>query len=89
VKVPEGLLDDLEGFQGLPYVQYFYRYLPAGYSLANTSQGVEEGRKRPQLVGPPKPRSELHILREVEFHRLLKEKLTVRDLPGGYRGRSP
>jgi hypothetical protein len=84
VVVPEGLLDDLEGFQGLPYVQYFYRYLPAGYSLAHTSNGVEEARKRPQLVGPPKPRSELHILREVEFDRLLKEKLTVRGLLGGY-----
>lgn len=34
VEVPEGLLDDLEGLDYLPYVTLFYRYLRgAGYSL--------------------------------------------------------
>jgi hypothetical protein len=41
VEVPKELLDDSEGFEGLPYIQLFYRYLPGGYSLANRSQGVE------------------------------------------------
>ena len=84
VKVPEGLLDDSEGFEGLPYIQLFYRYLPGGYSLAKRSEGVEEVRKRPAFVGPPKPPSEADVLRDLVFDRLLKEKLTVRRLPGGY-----
>lgn len=84
VEVPEGLLDDSEGFEGLPYIQLFYRFLPAGYSLAKRSEGVEAPAKRPQLVGPPKPRSEKQILRGVVFDRLYREKLTVRGLPGGY-----
>ena len=34
VVVPESLLDDPEGLQDLPFIQYFYRYLAgAGYSL--------------------------------------------------------
>lgn len=84
VEVPEGLLDDSEGFEGLPFIQLFYRYLPAGYSLAKRSEGVEAPTKRPQLVGPPKQPSEKHILRELVFDRLYREKLTVRGLPGGY-----
>lgn len=84
VQVPEGLLDDSEGFEGLPYIQLFYRYIPAGYSLAKRSEGVEPPAKRPQLVGPPRPPSEEKILRELVFDRLYREKLTVRRLPGGY-----
>jgi len=84
VEVPEGLLDDSEGFEGLPYIQLFYRYLPAGYSLAKRSEGVEAPTKRPQLVGPPRPPSEKQILRGLVFDRLYREKLTVRGLPGGY-----
>lgn len=30
---PEGLLDDCEALEGLPFVTLFYRYLPGGYSL--------------------------------------------------------
>ena len=30
---PEGLLDDCEALEGLPFVILFYRYLPGGYSL--------------------------------------------------------
>ena len=41
VEVPEGLLDDSEGFEGLPYVQLFYSFLPSGYSLSKRSEGVE------------------------------------------------
>jgi hypothetical protein len=80
VEVPEGLLDDSEGFEGLPYIQLFYCYMPAGYSLAKRSEGVEAPTKRPQLVGPPKPPSEKQILRELIFDRLYQEKLTVRGI---------
>ena len=80
VEVPEGLLDDSEGFEGLPYIQLFYRYMPAGYSLAKRSEGVEAPTKRPQLVGPPKPPSEKEILRDLVFDRLYREKLTVRGI---------
>jgi len=44
VEVPESLLDDSEGLDGLPYIQLFYCYLPAGYSLVKTSQGVEPSK---------------------------------------------
>lgn len=85
VEVPEGLLDDSGGFEGLPYIQLFYRFLPAGYSLAKRSQGVEAPAKRHQLAGPPRPSSEKQILRELVFDRLYREKLTIRSLPGGYQ----
>jgi hypothetical protein len=32
---PEGLLDDCEALEGLPFVTLFYRYLRGGYSLAS------------------------------------------------------
>lgn len=55
VNIPESLLDDPEGLQGLPYIQLFYRYLPgAGYSLAKRSEGVEISR-------PPKGRQNLKV----------------------------
>lgn len=84
VEVPDSLLDDPEGFEGLPYIELFYRFLPGGYSLAKRSEGVEEFRKRPVFVGPPKPRTDAHVLRELVHDRLYREKLTVRGLPGGY-----
>ena len=34
VPEPEGLLDDSEALEGLPYVTLFYRYLQGGYTLA-------------------------------------------------------
>ena len=84
VEVPESLLDGPEGFEGLPYIQLFYRYMPGGYSLAKRSEGVERSVKKLPFVGPPKPRSEAHILRELVHDRLLKHELTMRRLPGGY-----
>jgi len=33
VEIPDDLLDDTDGLQGLPFIEYFYRYLPGGYSL--------------------------------------------------------
>ena len=84
VEVPEDLLDGPEGFEGLPYIQLFYRYIPSGYSLAKRSEGVEYANKRAQLVGPPSPETELHLVRGLVHDRLLRERLTVRGLPGGY-----
>lgn len=84
VDVPSDLLDGSEGFQGLPYVSLFYKYLSVGYSLVSRSQGVEWSPKHPQLVGPPKPPSEARVLRGLVHDRLYREKLTVRGLPGGY-----
>lgn len=42
VDVPESLLDDSEGLDGLPFVALFYRYLPNGFSLAHRKYGVSE-----------------------------------------------
>ena len=84
VDVPDSLLDDADGLAGLPYVQYFYSYFPAGYSLTRRTHGIEPSAKRPPFVGPPRPRSEAHILHEAVHDRLLRHKLTVRGLPGGY-----
>ena len=83
VEVPETLLDDPEGFEGLPYIQLFYRYLPSGYSLSKRSEGVE-------LVKPPKvralapERTERQHFNDAIHDRLLKHTLTIRGLPGGY-----
>lgn len=46
VEVPENLLDDSEGLEGLPYISMFYRYLRnVGYSLAGRSDGVHVTEK--------------------------------------------
>lgn len=84
VEVPENLLDGVEGFEGLPYVQLFYRFVPGGYSLAKRSEGVEPIVKKRLLAGPPAPQSDKHLLRELVHDRLLKHELTTRSLPGGY-----
>jgi hypothetical protein len=86
VKVPESLLDAPEGFEGLEYIQLFYRYLPGGYSLAKRSEGVEPAAKtkRSPFVGPPKPKTEKQILLDVQHDRLMGHALGMRNLPGGY-----
>lgn len=60
VKVSEGLLDDSdESFEGLPYIQLFYRYLPGGYLLAKRSEGIQrEGSKTKCRGGAARPKSE-------------------------------
>ena len=84
VEVQEGLLDDSEGFEGLPYIQLFYRYLPAGYSLAKRSEGVEPAAKCSRPVAPPAPKTERHHLQDAIHHRLMDHALTMRGLPGSY-----
>ena len=84
VEVPEGLLDDSEGFEGLPYIQLFYRYLPAGYSLAKRSEGVELPAKRIRPIAPPAPKTEWDHLQDAIHHRLMDHTLTMRGLPGSY-----
>jgi len=46
VDVPESLLDDSEGLEGLPFIAYFYKFLPGGYSLGGTHRGVNEVRPK-------------------------------------------
>ena len=46
VEVPQSLLDDSEGLEGLPYITMFYRYLrDAGYSLSSRLHGVHVSEK--------------------------------------------
>jgi hypothetical protein len=57
VEVPENLLDDSEGFEGLPYVALFYCYLPGGFSLTGRKSGVHLDKpKKPHK--PPKVHDE-------------------------------
>ena len=44
VEVPDSLLDDSEGLEGLPYVELFYQYLPSGFSMFRRQSGVHESR---------------------------------------------
>ena len=46
VKIPESLLDDSEGLEGLPFIAYFYKFLPGGYSLSGTHHGVNDARPK-------------------------------------------
>ena len=66
VEVPESLLDDSEGLEGLPYIQLFYRYLPGGYSLAKRSEGVEL-LKTPRLTNRAKAPEKPSYTREEFF----------------------
>jgi len=84
VQVPESLLDDSDGFEGLPYVALFYRYLPGGFSLTKRVQGVHQDKpKRPPRPAKPfdenlladtltmeRMTQELHASREGEKQRL-------------------
>lgn len=73
VEVPDSLLDDSEGFEGLPYVALFYRYLPGGFSFTGRKTGVhlDKPKKPPK---PPKPyNEELHG--QLETMRRLTEEL--------------
>ena len=73
VEVPDSLLDDSEGLEGLPYVALFYRYIPGGYSLTHRQTGVHLDKpKKP--AKPPKPyNEELHG--QLETMRRLTEEL--------------
>jgi hypothetical protein len=73
VEVPESLLDDSEGFEGLPFVALFYAYLPGGFSLTGRKTGVHQDKpKKP--AKPPKPyNEELHG--QLETMRRLTEEL--------------
>ena len=84
VEVPEGLLDDSEGFEGLPYIELFYRYLPAGYSLKKRSEGTDFSPKRTNRLKPSAPKTERNHLQDAIHHRLMDHTLTMRGLPGSY-----
>lgn len=55
VEVPDTLLDDSEGLDGLPFVALFYRYLPSGFSLLGRQTGVHQEKPKK----PPKPEKPL------------------------------
>lgn len=79
VVVPESLLDDPEGLDGLPFVELFYQYLKGGYSLFRRRSGFHEG-KRPVKKVPrdPEPLSEkLQGLSE-KIKRLTAERIVAR-----------
>lgn len=54
VVVPDDLMDDAEGLEGLPFVTLFYRYLSGGYSLSTEADfqpvaaSRRKGEKEPQ-----------------------------------------
>jgi hypothetical protein len=56
VEVPESLLDDSEGFDGLPFVALFYRYLPTGFSLTGRQNGVHQEKAKKQKPASEGPR---------------------------------
>lgn len=73
VEVPESLLDDPEGLEGLPYIQLFYRYLnKAGYSLAHRSEGTQEA-KRVKPFGMDKAKAPVgHSYTKEQFRECVK-----------------
>lgn len=68
VEVPENLLDDSEGLEGLPYVALFYRYMPAGFSLTGRLNGVHQDKPKK----PPKPPEPYDENREAAFETTLR-----------------
>lgn len=72
VEVPESLLDDSEGLDGLPFVALFYRYLPSGFSLTGRQNGVhQEKTKKPPK--PAKPLDEKMLVSMETIRRLAQE----------------
>jgi hypothetical protein len=72
VQLPESLLDDSEGLDGLPYVALFYRYLPGGFSLTKRVHGVHLDKpKRP--ARPAKPFDEKLLADTLTMERLTQE----------------
>jgi len=60
VIIPEALTDDAEGFDDLPYVQLFYRFLGQGFSLTKRTSWTPETvtkkvTKRPRAAAPVEP----------------------------------
>lgn len=78
VEVPENLLDDSEGLDGLPYVALFYRYLPSGFSLTGRSNGVQHEKPKKPLK-PVKPLNEERLGKAEEIRRLSRELHEARE----------
>lgn len=79
VRVPESLLDDPDGLDGLPFVELFYQYLKGGYSLFRRQSGFHEGKRaRKKVALDPEPLSEkLQGLSE-KIKRLTAERIETR-----------
>lgn len=83
VVIPESLLDDVEDLAGLPYVEYFYRFLGAGYSLERTRTG-QDAPKPAKLLPIPAPVDLERLYQAEKLHRLWRERV---DLLTGQRER--
>ena len=73
VEVPESLLDDSEGLDGLPFVEMFYRFYSGGYALAAQLRfGRHEGKPvKPHK--PPKVHDENRLGKSEEIRRVAQE----------------
>jgi hypothetical protein len=72
VVIPESLLDEADNLEGLDYIEYFYRYLSAGYSLERTRTGQEATKDRTPRPVPVEDLDRLY--RAEKVHRLWRER---------------
>jgi hypothetical protein len=78
VEVPESLLDDSEGLDGLPFIALFYRYLPGGFSLTGRQNGVHQV-KATKPLRPAGPLDENRLGKAEEIRRLAQELHDTRE----------
>lgn len=74
VVIPESLLDDVEDLAGLPYVEYFYRFLGTGYSLERTRTG-QDAPKPAKVVPTPAPLDLERLYQAEKINRLWRERV--------------
>lgn len=82
VVIPESLLDESDNLEGLDYIEYFYRYLAAGYSLERTRTGQEATKDHTPMAVPTQDLERLY--RAAKADRLWRERV---DLLTGQRQR--
>lgn len=73
VEVPESLLDDSEGLDGLPFVALFYRYFPGGFALTDRRNGVHQ--VKPKLPARPARVLDENALGKFEEIRRMSQEL--------------
>lgn len=74
VEVPDELMDDVAGLEGLPYVDLFFRFLGRGYSLVQRKAGAGE-TKPAREPAPARPIDEDRIGRAEQHRRVLEDRL--------------
>lgn len=75
VVIPESLLDESDNLEGLDYIEYFYRFLSAGYSLERTRTG-QEPRTKPS-PRPPTPEDPERLYRAEKANRIWRERVEL------------